>query len=544
MPLPLLPVIAGTAARVAAGQVVRQGVKYTAKRMAKRAAVRARRFLRKYGDDILEAGANAALAGLAAAFGGNYTPKDKNDEAGAAGGGGRARGAAGAVADLPTLGSPKRAEKVSSPTVDTIRGQIADLLKVAISFRDISSKHHKLLLDQHAQAVRVSREGLQERRDPVSAVDATPEPTQGGDLMSATDLETDFQDLHQAIQNVIDRLNGISSGDGGGGGGIDIDLPSNRSKGPKGKGALRRLLGRGAGLLRGGARGLANFASRAAMVAGPAEAIGLAGAATVAGLYAIDKFMKSTYSDANKPLAELERRYGMKAIKNSSGFTTHFEIKGKKYPSDNLPPDYQTLLDAYGPTADPRTPATKNALNYIQKNREHFKSLEKETQRRQVQAGIQPAKPGQTSSPMGSSTTGAVTGGGAQAVSATPPPSATRSSSSGVANVSGGGGTKLAPQKSRDASASPEAPRPTAATAIQEAAMAPPIDQTATSFNINTPQGIQSVRQQQVRTGFVGTGNVPDPTYYNVGSLPASIMFYMPHVKPDGTHPTLNEARF
>ena len=512
-----------------------------AKRTYKRSAVRARRFLRKYGDDILEAGANAALAGLAAAFGGSYTPKDKEDAAGAAGGG-RARGGAGAVAQLPTLGSPKKAEKVSSPTVDTIRGQLADLLKVAISFRDVSSKHHKLLVDQHAQAVRVSREGTQERRDPTSAVDATPEPTQGGDLMSATDLETDFQDLHRAIQDVIDRLNGISSG--GGGGGFDIDLPSNRSKGPKGKGTLRRLLGRGANLLRGGVRGLGNFASRAAMVSGTAEAIGLAGAATAAGLYAIDKFMKSTYNDANKPLAELERRYGMKAIKNSSGFTTHFEIKGKKYPSDNLPPDYQTLLDAYGPTADPRTPATKNALSYIQKNREHFKSLEKETQRRQVQAGIQPAKPGQTSSPMGSSTTGAVTGGGAQAVSATPPPSATRVSSSGVANVGGGGGTKLPPQKQRDASASPEAPPSTAAAAIQEAAMAPPLDQTTTPLNINTPQGIQSVRQQQVRAGFVGTGNVPDPTYYNVGSLPASIMFYMPHVKPDGTHPTLNEARF
>ena len=543
MPLPLLPVIAGTAARVGAGQVVRQGVKYTAKRMAKRAAVRTRRFLRKYGDDILEAGANAALAGLAAAFGGNYTPKDRNDGAGAAGGGGRARGAAGAVADLPTLGSPKKAEKISSPTVDTIRGQIADLLKIAISFRDVSSKHHKLLVDQHAQAVRVSREGMQERRDPASAVDATPEPTQGGDLMSATDLETDFQDLHQAIQNVIDRLNGISSGDGGGGGGgIDIDLPSNKSKGPKGKGALRRLLGRGAGLLRGGMQGLANFGGTSVGVATAAMTAAIA--TTGAGLYAIDKFMKSTYSDANKPLAELERRYGMKAIKNSSGFTTHFEIKGKKYPSDNLPPDYQTLLDAYGPTADPRTPATKNALNYIQKNKEHFKSLEKETQTRQIQAGIQPAKPGQISSPMGSSTTGAVTGGGAQAVSATPPPSATKISSSGVANVGGGGGTKLAPQKSRDASASPEAPPPKAAAAIQEAAMAPPLDQTTTPLNISTPQGIQSVRQEQVRTGFVGTGNVPDPTYYNVGSLPASIMFYMPHVKPDGTHPTLNEARF
>jgi hypothetical protein len=513
-----------------------------AKRTYKRSAVRARRFLRKHGDDILEAGANAALAGLAAAFGGNYTPKDKNDDAGAASGG-RARGAAGAVADLPTLGSPKRAEKISSPTVDTIRGQIADLLKVAISFRDISSKHHKLLLDQHAQAVRVSREGMQERRDPASAVDATPEPTQGGDLMSATDLETDFQDLHRAIQDVIDRLNGISSGGGGGGGDLDIDLPSNRSKGPKGKGTLRRLLGRGANFLRGGMQGLANFGGTSVGVATAAMTAAIA--TTGAGLYAIDKFMKSTYNDANKPLAELERRYGMKAIKNSSGFTTHFEIKGKKYPSDNLPPDYQTLLDAYGPTADPRTPATKNALSYIQKNREHFKSLEKETQRRQVQAGIQPAKPGQTSSPMGSSTTGAVTGGGAQAVSATPPPSATKVSTGAAANVGGGGGgTKLAPQKQRDASASPEAPPSTAAAAIQEAAMAPPLDQTTTPLNISTPQGIQAVRQEQVRTGFVGTGNVPDPTYYNVGSLPASIMFYMPHVKPDGTHPTLNEARF
>ena len=555
--------LATVAAKIAGGaaKAARTGAK-AAKRGYKRGLVRGRRFLRKHGDDILETGFSL----LAASMGAKYKPtwqRNKEEKLREEAEGGRGDSGSGTV-ELPQLGTPKKAEKIASPTVATIGDQLKDILKVSGVIKDITAGHHKLLAEENRQAVRLSREETQERVEKQTGiVDATPEPTGGTDIGAPSTLEDDFNDLHDAIQSVIDKLNGITGGDGGGDG-PDIDVPDVGKS--KGKGRFGRAL-RGMGrFLRGGANlarsggmavleGAANLTGTTAGVA----AAGIAGAAAAtAGLvYGTDQYMKATYSEADKPLKELERRYGMKAVKNSSGFTTHFEIKGKKYKSDSLPPDYQTLLDAYGPGADPRMGTTRKALEYIKKNPEHFKALEVETQRRRIQAGIQGPKPGtpgaQAAAPMAQATA-------PQAVSASPPPSATPSSGgTNVPSGGGGGGGGGAPP-ARDAGADTsktdtarsvpaavavqESPAPTAGEAIEKFVLPDVYDGDINTFPINTLQGIQRVRTQEVRTGFTGTGNVPDPTYYDIGNIPSSILFYTPFVKPDGTHPTLAESRY
>ena len=117
--------------------------------------------------------------------------------------------------------------------------------------------------------------------------------------------------------------------------------------------------------------GTAAVAGAGALIAGGAGAL----AATGAMVFGADQFMKETYNESNESLDRLKSEYGMKAIKNESGFTEGYEINGTKYKASELPEQYQTLLDAYGPGADPRSGTTKKALESIQKNPATFSAL-------------------------------------------------------------------------------------------------------------------------------------------------------------------------
>lgn len=92
-----------------------------------------------------------------------------------------------------------------------------------------------------------------------------------------------------------------------------------------------------------------------------------AAAAAVTGgmLYAVDRGMKNTYNEANDKLLLIERRYGLRAIKNEQGFTSGWIVDGKRYTNNNLPEYYRMVLDAEGPTADPRWGATRRAIEYL-----------------------------------------------------------------------------------------------------------------------------------------------------------------------------------
>lgn len=92
-----------------------------------------------------------------------------------------------------------------------------------------------------------------------------------------------------------------------------------------------------------------------------------AGAAAVTGgiLWAVDRGMKNTYGAADDKLNLLEKKYGMKAIKNGGGFTSGWMIDGKRYSDSNLPEYYRMALDAEGPGANPKWGSTRRAMEYL-----------------------------------------------------------------------------------------------------------------------------------------------------------------------------------
>ena len=126
---------------------------------------------------------------------------------------------------------------------------------------------------------------------------------------------------------------------------------------------------------------LAEAATAAAGVTATVAA-GMAGAGAIVagGVILADQGMKSVYNEADQNSKKLEE-YGMKAIKNSDGyFTEAYEINGERYPANELPEDYQTILDAYGPGADPRYGTTKAALETINSNPERFNEIKQTAQ--------------------------------------------------------------------------------------------------------------------------------------------------------------------
>lgn len=138
---------------------------------------------------------------------------------------------------------------------------------------------------------------------------------------------------------------------------------------------------------------LTEAAAAATAVAGSVVA-GVVAAPIIVGsaLVAADQGMKAVYNEADEKSKALEE-YGMKAVKNSSGFTEAYEINGVKYPANKLPKDYQTILDAYGPTADPRNGTTKRAIEEINQNPERFDAI------RQIAAAAAPVPAAPASPP-------------------------------------------------------------------------------------------------------------------------------------------------
>lgn len=132
------------------------------------------------------------------------------------------------------------------------------------------------------------------------------------------------------------------------------------------------------------------------VVAGVVAAPAIVGSA----LIATDQGMRAVYNEADEKSKALEE-YGMKAVKNSSGFTEAYEINGIKYPANKLPKDYQTILDAYGPTADPRNGTTKRAIEEINQDPERFNQI-KQTAKAAAPTPMPaaPAAPASVSAPM------------------------------------------------------------------------------------------------------------------------------------------------
>jgi hypothetical protein len=102
---------------------------------------------------------------------------------------------------------------------------------------------------------------------------------------------------------------------------------------------------------------------------------GAALAITGGGLYALDRGLTKAGEEAEAKMDVLESKYGLKTLKNERGFTSGYEVQGKKYGLNDLPQEYKDLIDAYGP-GDKRSFSARSALKKIQENPEKYKALE------------------------------------------------------------------------------------------------------------------------------------------------------------------------
>lgn len=151
---------------------------------------------------------------------------------------------------------------------------------------------------------------------------------------------------------------------------MDIDSDGKKKKTPKKKpGRFRKKLGRiGRGISRIGGRVLTAATSTPAIAAAGAVAV------TAAGAYALDKGMTKVGEEAKGAMDQLEKKYGIKTI-YKNGMAIGYEIRGKKYDLNNLPPEYQDLINAYGP-GDKRNKTARDALARIKADPEKYRKLE------------------------------------------------------------------------------------------------------------------------------------------------------------------------
>jgi len=90
--------------------------------------------------------------------------------------------------------------------------------------------------------------------------------------------------------------------------------------------------------------------------------------------------------DETRSAAEkIAQIYGMKLIRGDGGTTVAFEIDGKRYTYDELPPQYKNIVNAYL-TGDQRSVPARTALAEINKNQETYKLLKTAEGRAQVLA--------------------------------------------------------------------------------------------------------------------------------------------------------------
>jgi hypothetical protein len=277
---------------------------------------------------------------------------------------GATKGGGAQPAAVPTMDSPIKVNDVPNPSISSIASSLEQLLEVANKIATSESIRQNDLLNNLISTNRTALENLRESSPAASSANS---PLTN--LMPFDELAKKFE----LLSNVLDdKINESYSADGNN---PFPDLLPDIDK-PKASGSLTGLLG--------GAGALVGAAASTAMVAG--------------GIIAIDQGMKAVYNNADAKSKAL-KEYGMKAIKNSEGFTENYEINGKRYPANKLPEDYQTILDAYGPLANPRYGTTKAALETINSNPERFNEIKQTAQSKVASVPITPSTPATFGSP-------------------------------------------------------------------------------------------------------------------------------------------------
>jgi hypothetical protein len=486
--------------RAAAGNATRQVARRdAAKRMGK---MRRRRFLRRAG----------RVAGEAALFGagllGDFFNRLGRGGAGAYGGvgglGGGLGGGAGGSGDfditLPPEVATKKARRISNPTLITISNQITDLTNIALGIAQVAKEERQTL----TASLKARESGSQE-----AALES------GAEMIPATGSGEDISPLEDSVQGLIAAIDELRERIEQGGGG-DSPFPDlNRRGSPR---------ARGGGALAPAALGLLGYTLSSAPMA-----VAIAG---------IDAYAKKAEDESKQEHEQGIARFGLSG-NNIDGYKINGLDAGQL---SDLPLYYQKVVEGYGVaqgSPEKRTEAREwvrkhnpdgsikeGAEGVTQRERELAESRSIHNEADRVAKDLRVANDA-TRAPANSAASNAPTpqptqtSGAAISIGAQPSPAAAAAEA----------GTMEAPDQQAPVvnaqpspqTAQPEQPIGQSGAAIDAASQPGPAP-TQAMGNISTPPPTPSPFPT-TRPNATGMGNVPEPSYTNMGEIASNLYF-------------------
>jgi len=485
--------------RTAAGNATRQAGRQAARRRL--GSMRRRRFLRRAG----------RVAGEAALFGagllGDFLNRLARGGAGADGGvgglGGGLGGGAGGSGDfditLPPEVATKKASRISNPTLVTISNQITDLINIALGIAQIAKEERQTL----TASLKARESGSQE-----AALES------GAEMIPATGSGEDISPLDDSVQGLIAAINELRERIEQGGGG-DSPFPDRNRRGSPRTG--------GRSPLRTAALGLLGYTLSSAPMA-----------AAIAG---IDVYAKKAEDEGKQKHEQGIARFGLTG-NNIDGYKINGLDAGQ---ASDLPLYYQKVIEGYGVargSPEKRTEAQEwvrkhnpdgsikeGAEGVTQRERELAESRSVHNEADRVAKDLRAANDA-TRAPANSAASNAPTpqptqtSGTAISIGAQPSPAAAAAEA----------GTMEAPDQQAPVNAqpSPQTAQPEQPTgqsgAAIDAASGPGSTSTQARGSISTPPPTPSPFPT-TRPNATGMGNVPEPSYTNMGEIASNLYF-------------------
>lgn len=510
----LLPRTTSSGARTAAGNATRQVARRDAtKRMGR---MRRKRFLRR-------AGKAALIGGLLSSLFGGGAP-GRSDPLGGAGGLGGIGGGAGGSGDfditLPPEVATKRARRISNPTLVTISNQITDLTNIALGIAQIAKEERQTLTASLKARERGSQEASLES---------------GAEMIPATGSGEDISPLDDSVQGLIAAINELrerieQGGDGGG------------------------LLGPAAAAAA-ATGGLGSAALTAASLLIPAK-LAAAAAPMALMIAGIDAYAKNAEEEGKREHEQGIARFGLTG-NNIDGYKIDGQDAGQL---SDLPLYYQKVVAGYGVARG--SPAKRmEAQEWVRKHNpdgsikegaegvtpEDRADAERRARRSDFEDALAAARAGRTndatrvtntsttdstptdSTPASSAPTGSAptpqptqTSGASISIGAGPSPTA-------AAGGAGAGTTETPEQQApinvqpSPQTAQPEQPTSQSGAAIDAASGTGPMP-TQVAGSRGAPPPTPSPFPTS-RPNATGMGNVPEPSYMNMGEIASNLYF-------------------
>lgn len=476
-------------ARTAAGDATRQAAREAARPRLGR--MRRRRFLRR----ARRVAGEAALlgAGLLGDFFNRLARGGGGAGAGGLGGlGGLGAGGSGDFdITLPPEVAAKRARRISNPTLATISNQITDLTNIALGIAQIAKEERQTLAASLKARERGSQEAALE-----SGAEMIPAAGSGEDI---SPLDDSVQGLIAAIDELRERIE-----QGGEGGGI-MDLPN---RGPRAAG--RMAAGGGLGLAVAAGTSFASTAPIALAIAG------------------IDAYAKNAEDESKREHEQGIVRFGLTG-NNIEGYKINGQDAGKL---NDLPYYYQQVVEGYGVARG--SPGKRLAAQEYVRTHNPDGSLKEGaqgvTQRERDLAAARATRTDDARRVADTSTTSSAptpqptqTSGAPISIGAGPSPT------SAAAATDVPGATELPQQQTPTSvqpspqTAQPEQPTTRSGAAIDAASGTGPTP-TQVMGGTSTPPPTPSPFPT-TRPNATGMGNVPEPSYMNMGEIASNLYF-------------------